>query len=34
MTVQELIDQLRHLPPDHTVLVEGYENGWDTLCLD
>lgn len=31
MTVQELIDQLRQLPPDHIVLVEGYENGWDTL---
>ena len=32
MTVQELIDQLRQLPPDHIVLVEGYENGWDTLA--
>jgi len=32
MTVQELIDQLRLLPPDHIVLVEGYENGWDTLA--
>ena len=31
MTVQEPIDQLRQLPPDHIVLVEGYENGWDTL---
>ena len=31
MNVQELIDQLRQLPPDHIVLVEGYENGWDSL---
>lgn len=31
MTVQELIDHLRQLPPDHPVLVEGYENGWDSL---
>lgn len=32
MTVQELIDHLRQLPPDRQVLVEGYENGWDSLC--
>ena len=32
MTVQELIDRLRLLPPDHLVLVEGYENGWDSLA--
>lgn len=31
MTVQELIDQLRKLPPTDLVLVEGYENGWDSL---
>lgn len=31
MTVQELIDHLRRLPPDDVVLVEGYENGWDSL---
>jgi hypothetical protein len=34
MTVQELIDQLRQLPPDHIVLVQGYENGRDTLVFD
>lgn len=31
MTVQELIDQLQGLPPNDVVLVEGYENGWDSL---
>jgi hypothetical protein len=31
MTVQELIDLLRQQPPDHVVMVEGYETGWDTL---
>jgi hypothetical protein len=31
ITVRELIAQLRQLPPDHIVLVEGHENGWDTL---
>lgn len=30
MTVQELIDQLQGLPPNNVVLVEGYENGWDS----
>ncbi len=31
MTVQELIKRLEALPSDCQVLVEGYENGWDTL---
>jgi hypothetical protein len=31
MTVQELIKRLQALPPECRVLVEGYENGWDTL---
>jgi hypothetical protein len=31
MTVQELIKRLEALPPECQVLVEGYENGWDTL---
>ena len=33
MTVQELIYQLRQLPPTQSVLVEGYEDGWDSLVL-
>ena len=31
MTVQELIKRLEALPSEYQVLVEGYENGWDTL---
>ncbi len=31
MTVQELIKRLEALPSECQVLVEGYENGWDTL---
>lgn len=31
MTVQELIERLQALPPECRVLVEGYENGLDTL---
>ena len=27
MTVQELIDALSKLPPDHMVVVNGYEGG-------
>ena len=33
MTVSELIDHLQRLPPNQLVLVEGYENGWDSLML-
>lgn len=31
MTVDELIEQLRQLPGDLPVLVEGYEMGWDRI---
>lgn len=31
MTVAELIEQLRQLPADLPVLVEGYETGWDGI---
>lgn len=31
MTVQELIKRLEAFPSECQVLVEGYENGWDTL---
>lgn len=31
MTVKELIDQLRTLPPETRVLVEGYETGYDDI---
>lgn len=31
MTVQELIEQLKALPPETPVLVEGYETGYDDI---
>lgn len=31
MTVQELIEQLRALPSEMPVLVEGYETGYDDI---
>lgn len=31
MTVAELIEELRSLPSDLPVLVEGYETGWDGI---
>ncbi|MCK2127264.1 hypothetical protein [Thauera chlorobenzoica] len=31
MTVADLIEQLRKLPPELPVLVEGYETGWDAI---
>ena len=31
MTAAELIEHLRQVPPDTTVLVEGYETGWDAI---
>ena len=31
MTVEELITQLKALPPDTPVLVEGYETGFDDI---
>ncbi len=31
MNVAELIEQLRQLPGDLPVLVEGYETGWDDI---
>lgn len=33
MTASELLEQLRLLPPETTVLVEGYETGFDAVCL-
>jgi hypothetical protein len=29
MNVEELIEQLHHLPGNLPVLIEGYETGWD-----
>ena len=31
MNVEELIEQLRQLPGNLPVLVEGYETGWDGI---
>ena len=31
MTVEELMDQLKTLPPETPVLVEGYETGYDDI---
>ena len=31
MTVQELIDALTKLPPDHMVVVNGYEGGVEEI---
>lgn len=31
MTVEELIEQLKALPPHSPVLVEGYESGYDGI---
>lgn len=31
MTAAELIKRLRTLPPESTVLVEGYETGYDDI---
>ena len=31
MTAEELIAQLQKLPPETTVLVEGYETGFDDI---
>ncbi len=32
MTVIELIDKLSHYPNDMTVVVNGYEAGWDDIA--
>ena len=31
MNVEELIEQLQHLPGNLPVLIEGYETGWDGI---
>lgn len=31
MTVAELIEHLRQYPADLSILVEGYETGWDSI---
>lgn len=31
MTIKELIQELQKYPEDMTVLVEGYENGYDDV---
>ncbi|WP_157680563.1 hypothetical protein [Marinobacter nauticus] len=31
MTAEELIEQLKELPPETPVLVEGYETGFDDI---
>jgi len=31
MTTQELIERLKEFPPETSVLVEGYENGFDDI---
>ncbi len=32
MTASELLEQLRSLPPNTPILVEGYETGLDLIC--
>ncbi|MEN8157695.1 MAG: hypothetical protein ABFS10_12155 [Bacteroidota bacterium] len=33
MTVDELINKLRDFPPDHRVIIPGYEDGYNDITI-